>query len=95
MDGYQPSAKDRFGNPEGYVQLVETDEVLKLRNAQRAAAFQFIARLANVTVEEAGKKQGEPNANPNIVLVDAVEDGLGTTYHECGTLWMGKIQRHL
>lgn len=85
-----PSAKDRFGNPEGYVQLVETDEALKLRNAQRAAAFQFIARLANVTVEEAGKRQGEPNANPNIVLVDAVEDGLGTTYHECGTLWMGE-----
>jgi hypothetical protein len=85
-----PSTRDRFGNPEGFVQLVETPEALALRNAQRAAAFRFIARLANVSVDEAGKREGEPGANPNkILLVYAIEDGLGTTYHECGTLWMG------
>jgi hypothetical protein len=94
-----PSVKDEFENPEGFVQLVETPEALAIRNAQRAAAFQFIARLADVSVEDTGKTEDD-NPNPNIVYIATklengvkkpilTEDGLGTTYHECGTLWMG------
>ncbi len=37
-------AQDQYGNPQGFVQLVETQDALNLRQAQRAAAFQFIAR---------------------------------------------------
>ncbi|KAM3090423.1 family 16 glycoside hydrolase [Phormidesmis sp. 146-35] len=83
-----PSIRDRFDNPEGFVQLVETPEALALRRAQRAAAFRFIARLADVSVEEVGQTESK-GANSNIHLVSAIEDGMGTTYHECGTLWMG------
>jgi len=85
-----PSARDKYGNPEGFVQLVETPEALALRQAQRAAAFQFIARLANVSVADVGKSDGNPDdLTLKVRLVSAIEDGLGTTYHECGTLWMG------
>jgi choline dehydrogenase-like flavoprotein len=85
-----PSARDNNGNPQGFVQLVETSEVLALRQAQRAAAFQFIARLANVPVADVGKTDGNPDdLTIKVRLVSASEDGLGTTYHECGTLWMG------
>ena len=39
---------------------------------------------------EVGKTDGNPDdPNLKIRLVSAIEDGLGTTYHECGTLWMG------
>jgi hypothetical protein len=74
---------------EGFVQLVETAEALKLRKAQRAAAFRFMARLLNVDIAAVGKKEGDDGVNPNVQFVEATEDGLGTTYHECGTLWMG------
>ena len=86
-----PLTQDQYGNPQGFVQLlVETQDALNLRQAQRAAAFQFIARLANVSVAEVGKTDGNPDdPNLKIRLVSAIEDGLGTTYHECGTLWMG------
>lgn len=100
-----PSVRDRFGNLEGYVQLVEIPEALELRNAQRAAAFRFIANLAGVDVTEAGKTKrnfssDQELAKANIIYLDTkidngvevpliTEDGLGTTYHECGTLWMG------
>ena len=78
-----PSANDSFGVPQGFVQLVETPEALALRQAQRAASFQFIARLAKVSVEDTGNDEGD------VRLISAGEDGLGTTYHENGTLWMG------
>lgn len=85
-----PLAQDRYGIPQGFVQLVETQDALNLRQAQRAAAFQFIARLVNVSVAEVGNTDGNPDdPNLKIRLVSAIEDGLGTTYHECGTLWMG------
>ncbi|WP_009632399.1 family 16 glycoside hydrolase [Synechocystis sp. PCC 7509] len=85
-----PLAQDQYGIPQGFVQLVETQQALNLRQAQRAAAFQFIARLVNVSVAEVGNSDSNPDdPNLKVRLVSAVEDGLGTTYHECGTLWMG------
>jgi len=79
-----PSLPALGSNPEGFVQLVETAEALKLRKAQRAAAFRFMARLLNVDIPAIGNGAGS-----NVQFVGAIEDGLGTTYHECGTLWMG------
>jgi hypothetical protein len=79
-----PSLPIPGNNPEGFVQLVETAEALKLRKAQRAAAFRFMARLLNVDIAAIGNGVGS-----NVQFVGATEDGLGTTYHECGTLWMG------
>jgi choline dehydrogenase-like flavoprotein len=84
-----PTVRDSFNNPEGFVLLVETSAALAVRQIQRAAAFQFIARLTGVPVADTGKQLGDVAANPDLQLIDAIEDGLGTTYHECGTLWMG------
>jgi len=79
-----PTLPSPGSNPEGFVQLVETAEALRLRNIQRAAAFRFMARLLNVDIAAIGNGVGS-----NVQFVGATEDGLGTTYHECGTLWMG------
>jgi hypothetical protein len=100
-----PAVRDRFGNLEGYVQLIETPEALALRNAQRAAAFRFIAYLTELDVTEVGRTKRDFSsdlelAKAKIIYIDTKlendvevplisEDGLGTTYHECGTLWMG------
>lgn len=72
--------------PKAYVNLVETSDDRSVRNAQSQAAFAFIAALANQPLESADDSQ-DPNAP--IEYCGGGEDGIGTTYHESGTLWMG------
>lgn len=93
-----PFANDDFGEPLGFAQLVSDQEVDDVRFAQRAAAFRFIAELVGVPVNDAGRQERDVNLNdPNVKIfllndqgrIAVTEDGLGTTYHECGTLWMG------
>lgn len=71
-----PHESDEFGVPRAYVQLTTTPDEDSLADAMETA----ILALAN---ELAGR-------NPADIQVTSQDrDGLGTTYHEAGTLWMG------
>jgi len=82
--------------PKAYVHLVERAADHKVRDAQRAASFQLVAAMAGAPVSEAGNRnEDEFNNSPGRKVVyignpATEEDGNGTTYHECGTLWMGE-----
>ncbi len=77
--------------PKAFVRFVETPADKKVRDDQSGSAFNLIETLANQPPGSATNTT-DPNApieyfsgqdsNPD-------EDGIGTTYHECGTLWMG------
>lgn len=83
--------------PRAFVQLVETSEDKAVRDDQTDAACQFIAALVGVDISETKKKEGEPQmsydeflaSDKAVRLINDEQDGIGTTYHECGTLWMG------
>jgi hypothetical protein len=79
--------------PKVFVNLVETPADKQVRDAQSEAAFAFIEALA-------GQPRGSAtNEDPNAAIEfffareedrpSKGEDGIGTTYHESGTLWMG------
>jgi GMC oxidoreductase len=70
-----PFDSDEFGVPRAYVQMTTTGAEDSLANAMDAA----ILALAN-----------QLSGNPaDIQITSQDRDGLGTTYHEAGTLWMG------
>jgi choline dehydrogenase-like flavoprotein len=70
-----PYENDEFGMPRAYVQLTSTPSEDGLANAMDAA----IVALANQLAGNAA----------NFQIMSQDRDGLGTTYHEAGTLWMG------
>jgi choline dehydrogenase-like flavoprotein len=71
-----PFETDEFGAPRAFVNLTTTAAENALANDMDKA----ILALAN---ELAG------NNPANIQITSKNRDGLGTTYHEAGTLWMG------
>jgi choline dehydrogenase-like flavoprotein len=71
-----PFESDEFGVPRAYVQLTTTAAEDALANAMDAAILQLANQIA-----------GDNPANIQVTSQD--RDGLGTTYHEGGTLWMG------
>jgi choline dehydrogenase-like flavoprotein len=71
-----PFESDEFGVPRAYVQMTTTNAEDALANAMDAATIALANQLA-----------GNNPADIQITSVD--RDGLGTTYHEAGTLWMG------
>ncbi|MFB2898419.1 family 16 glycoside hydrolase [Aerosakkonemataceae cyanobacterium BLCC-F50] len=73
--------------PKVFVNLVETPADKEVRVAQAQAAFAFIETLSNQPPGSA--TQTNPNAPIQFLNTEGGEDGLGTTYHESGTLWMG------
>jgi hypothetical protein len=73
--------------PKAFVSLVETPADKEVRVAQAQAAFAFIETLANQPPGSA--TQTNDNAPIQFINTEGGEDGLGTTYHESGTLWMG------
>jgi choline dehydrogenase-like flavoprotein len=75
-----PFDTDEFGVPRAYVHLTTTHAEDALADAMETA----ILGLAN---ELAG------NNPDNLQITRRVRDGLGTTYHEAGTLWMGTDPR--
>ncbi|CAO4185919.1 family 16 glycoside hydrolase [Methylorubrum extorquens] len=93
---------DEAGNvleraPRAFVKLVETPEDLAVRQDQTAAAFQFIAFLTGVDISETGSRfdtvqefLSSANKVRYITGNSRDQDGVGTTYHESGTLWMGE-----
>ena len=73
--------------PKVFVNLVETPADKEVRVAQAQAAFAFVETLSNQPPGSA--TQTNPNAPIQFINTEGGEDGLGTTYHESGTLWMG------
>ena len=71
-----PFETDEFGVPRAYVHLTTTD-------AEDALADSMDAAILGLANELAGNN---PN---NLQITRRTRDGLGTTYHEAGTLWMG------
>jgi choline dehydrogenase-like flavoprotein len=71
-----PFERDRFGFRRAFVNLAITPAEARLWNAMDAATIDFARKLA-----------GEDNTA--IRVISSSRDGLGTTYHESGTLWMG------
>lgn len=77
--------------PKAFVRFTETPADKEVRDAQSGSAFILVETLAGQTRGSA-LNTNDPNApieyfsgkdnNPD-------EDGIGTTYHECGPLWMG------
>ena len=71
-----PYESDEFGVPRAYVQLTTTSSEDALANAMDAAILALANQLAG-------------NNPANLQVTSQTRDGLGTTYHEAGTLWMG------
>jgi choline dehydrogenase-like flavoprotein len=71
-----PFEQDEFGMPRAYVQLNSTAAEDALANAMDAAIIGLANQLAG-------------NNPADIQVTSQGRDGLGTTYHEAGTLWMG------
>lgn len=71
-----PFEVDEFGVPRAYVQLTTSVAENDLADAMDAAILGLANQLAG-------------NDPANLQIVSKNRDGLGTTYHEAGTLWMG------
>jgi choline dehydrogenase-like flavoprotein len=71
-----PFESDEFGVPRAFVNLTTTAAENSLANAMDAAILQLANQLAD-------------NNPASIQITSQDRDGLGTTYHEAGTLWMG------
>jgi choline dehydrogenase-like flavoprotein len=71
-----PYESDEFGVPRAYVQMTTNASEDALANAMDAAILALANQLAG-------------NNAANLQVTSQDRDGLGTTYHEAGTLWMG------
>lgn len=71
-----PYESDEFGVPRAYVQMTTSSTEDALANAMDAATLALANQLA-----------GNNPANIQVTSMD--RDGLGTTYHEAGTIPMG------
>ena len=71
-----PYESDEFGVPRAYVQMTTNPSEDALANAMDAAILSLANQLAG-------------NNAANLQITSQDRDGLGTTYHEAGTLWMG------
>ena len=68
--------RDEFGFRRAFVNLGINHAEARLWNAMDSATVEFARKLAN-------------DDNASTRLISSSRDGLGTTYHESGTLWMG------
>jgi hypothetical protein len=78
--------------PRASVQLVETDEAKAIREDQTQAAYQFIAALTGADISETKNQMSYEEflaSSKKVRFIEEKQDGIGTTFHECGTLWMG------
>ncbi|MEL6459155.1 MAG: family 16 glycoside hydrolase [Cyanobacteria bacterium J06621_15] len=92
-DVYRENGQD-LRIPKAFVRFVETPADKKVREDQSVSAFNFIDKLAGQPADSS--KNTNKNNDPNVAIEhfsgkdnNPDEDGIGTTYHECGTLWMG------
>jgi choline dehydrogenase-like flavoprotein len=71
-----PFEKDEFGIPRAYVHFTTTHTEDDLAAEMEKSILDLARQLAG-------------NNPADLQVVSNVRDGLGTTYHEAGTLWMG------
>lgn len=71
-----PFEVDEFGTPRAWVQMTSTPAEDALRDAMEQAMRDLATHLAG----------GDPDA---VEVLSSGRDGLGITYHEAGTMWMG------
>jgi choline dehydrogenase-like flavoprotein len=71
-----PFESDEFGIPRAYVQMTTTSAEKTLATAMENAMATLLRQLAG----------GNP---ADLQITSTTRNGLGTTYHEAGTLWMG------
>ena len=71
-----PFETDEYGIPRAYVHMTSNASENALADAMDTATLALANQLAG-------------NNPANIQIVSQDRDGLGTTYHEAGTLWMG------
>ncbi|MGA8659344.1 MAG: GMC oxidoreductase [Chthoniobacterales bacterium] len=71
-----PFERDQFGFRRAFVNLAISTAEARLWNAMDAATVDLARKLAN-------------DDSRAIRIISSSRDGLGTTYHESGTLWMG------
>lgn len=69
--------------PKVHVRLLQSADDALIRKAQTDAAFAFITALATPA-------DGSPIDASKLQFIKGGEDGMGSTYHESGTLWMGE-----
>jgi GMC oxidoreductase len=86
-----PFETDEFGIPRAWVQLVTTPNDNILWNSMDQAVLDLVQKIAgspgNIEYFYNGTWQTPP---PSLgVISQQMHDGLGTTHHESGTLWMG------
>ncbi|RCJ16847.1 hypothetical protein A6S26_32350 [Nostoc sp. ATCC 43529] len=86
-----PFEVDEFGMSRAWVQLVTTPNDDTLWNSMDQAALNLVQQVAgspgNIEYFYNGSWQTLP---PSLSIISQqMHDGLGTTHHECGTLWMG------
>jgi len=82
-----PFESDEFGMRRAYVSLVATAKDRTLWDTMDQAAIQLAQALAGAPANVEYFYDGVWNAVPP--PPGKVRDGLGTTHHEAGTLWMG------
>jgi choline dehydrogenase-like flavoprotein len=70
--------------PKVFVTIIERDADATVRAAQKKAAFAFVAALVKKPPAAALSTTGD-----DLQFIGGHEDGVGTTYHESGTLWLG------
>lgn len=82
---------DEFGNQRAMVSLTVSDEETELWSAMDQAALDVAdVFAAGGTVEYLNPSAGGWQAEPPIPFANTgIRDGLGTTHHEAGPLWMG------
>jgi Domain of Unknown Function (DUF1080)/GMC oxidoreductase len=76
---------DEIRIPKAFVAIIERDVDASVRAAQKAAAFAFVAALVNKPPEAALSTDDN-----DLQFIGGSEDGVGTTYHESGTLRLGE-----
>jgi len=86
-----PFEADEFGMPRAWVQLVTTSNDNNLWTLMDQAALDLVQKVAgspsNIEYFYNGSWQIPP---PSLSIISQqMHDGLGTTHHESGTLWMG------
>ncbi len=82
-----PFESDEFGKRRAFVNLVTTPQALALWSAMDQAAIQLAQALAGTPASIEYFYDNAWHAAPP--PAGKVRDGLGTTHHEAGTLWMG------
>lgn len=84
-DVYYDERGDEIRVPKVFVTIIERETDAAVRAAQTEAAFAFAAALVNKPAAAA-----RSTTDNDLQFIGGHEDGVGTTYHESGTLWLGE-----